>query len=75
MKTTVTPLTAVYAQWLESFRSMLPGWSKKPDEPTAKQEKVAAHQEWEDEGGTVSPTDATLPGPVPVPADLPKLPL
>ncbi len=52
-----TPFTAVYAQWLESFRAMIPGCAK-PDAAvpmSPKQEQAAANEEWEDEGGSLKP--------------------
>jgi hypothetical protein len=57
MKSTTTPFTAVYTQWLDSFRAMLPGGAPAgPSEAvTRKQEQVAANQEWEDEGGSIKP--------------------
>jgi len=52
-----SPFTAIYTQWLDSFRAMIPGGMPAgPSEETArKQEQVAANQEWEDEGGSVKP--------------------
>ncbi|HLX81406.1 MAG TPA: hypothetical protein VKS43_12575 [Burkholderiales bacterium] len=57
MNTPVTPFTAVYTQWLDSFRALIPGGAPSgPSEAvTRKQEQVEAHQEWEDEGGSVKP--------------------
>ena len=73
MKTTVTPFTAVYTQWLDSFRAMLPGYA--PEAPaeqagltTLKQEQAAANQEWEHEGGSIKPA------PTPEAKDAPKIP-
>ena len=71
MKPSVTPFTAIYSQWLESFKAIFPGagLSGNPEEklPTAAQ--VAAVQEWEDEGGSLKPAEAkeagktgTIPG-------------
>jgi hypothetical protein len=53
-----TPFTAIYTQWLESFRALIPGCAPAgpSEETTRKQEQVAAHQEWEDEGGSVVQT-------------------
>ena len=61
MDPTNTPFTAIYAQWLESFRAMLPGGrpSRPSEELTPKQEQVAATQEWEDEGGSIKPPTET----------------
>lgn len=57
MRTTVTPLTTIYTQWLDSFRAIMPGG--KSAVPTAvpapQQERVIAKQEWENEGGSVKP--------------------
>ena len=67
-----TPFTAIYAQWLESFRAMIPG-GRPPgpsEELTPKQEQVAANQEWEDEGGSIKPSAETKP----VIASVPKIP-
>jgi hypothetical protein len=67
MNPTNTPFTAIYAQWLESFRAMIPG--NRPSGPagelTPKQEQVAATQEWEDEGGSIKPPAETKPAPAP----------
>ena len=64
-----TPFTAIYAQWLESFRAMIPGSGKSgpSDELTPKQEQVAANQEWEDEGGSIKPPADTKPALAPAP--------
>jgi hypothetical protein len=64
-----TPFTAIYAQWLESFRAMIPGGGRAgPSEDlTRKQEQVAANQEWEDEGGSIKPPTATKPALAPAP--------
>lgn len=58
MNTPVTPFTAIYTQWLESFRALLPGGAPSGPSESAihKQEQVAANQEWEDEGGSVVQT-------------------
>ena len=64
-----TPFTAIYAQWLESFRAMIPG-GKTPgpsEELTPKQEQAAANQEWEDEGGSIKPPAETKPDRAPGP--------
>lgn len=72
MKPSVSPFTAIYTQWLESFRAMFPGGG--PAGPSAeatlppKAEKVAAVQEWEDEGGSIKPA------PVTEAKDAPKIP-
>ncbi len=73
MKTPDHPFTAIYTEWLDAFRGMLPGWhpTATPKEPTAKEAQVAANQEWEDEGGTVRPAEK----PALVPAPAPKIPL
>jgi hypothetical protein len=64
-----TPFTAVYAQWLESFRALIPGARpRSAEEQTPKQEQVTANQEWEDEGGSVKPV------PTPEVKDAPKIP-
>ncbi len=68
-----SPFTPIYAQWLDSFRSLFPGGaansSSSPAEAlTPKQEQVAANQEWEDEGGSVKPV------PTPEAKDAPKIP-
>jgi hypothetical protein len=71
MKPPVTPFTAVYSQWLASFRAMLPGFAPPPAEAAhsaLKKERVAATQEWEDEGGSVKPA------PTPEVKDAPKIP-
>jgi hypothetical protein len=67
MKNDVNPFVAAYAQWLDSFRAMLPGWPPLPKEPPCGQAQVAANQEWEDEGGSIQSTDTTTPGSVPAP--------
>ncbi len=51
------PFTALYVQWLDAFRALIPG-AAKPGASEAlghAQEQVAANQEWEDEGGSVKP--------------------
>ena len=57
MKPTASPFTAIYTEWLSSFRALLPGgWSAAPStELPAKAAQVAADQEWEDEGGAIKP--------------------
>lgn len=55
MTTPDTPFTRIYAQWLESFRALIPGATKAGPSETRKQEQVAANQEWEDEGGALKP--------------------
>ena len=57
MKPPVSTFTAVYTEWLDSFRAMLPGGSRTAParEPTPKEAQAAAHQEWEDEGGSIKP--------------------
>jgi hypothetical protein len=58
VSTSNTPFIALYIQWLESFRAMIPGWrqpSGTPRELTPRQEQAAANQEWEDEGGSIKP--------------------
>ena len=70
MTTPQTPFTALYTQWLESFRALIPG--ARPAGPatelTPKQEQVIANQEWEDEGGSVKPV------PTPEAKEAPKIP-
>jgi len=62
-----TPFTAIYMQWLDSLRSLIPGYPAKPAAvPTPKQEQAAANQEWEDEGGSIKPPETT-PGVKPAP--------
>jgi hypothetical protein len=71
MKPSVIPFTAVYTQWLDSFRALLPG-SMPPGSSQAinhSREQAAANQEWEHEGGSIRP--ASTPGA----KDAPKLPL
>ncbi len=70
MKPPVTPFTAVYTQWLDSFRALFPGGAPAgPSEAVArKREQVAANQEWEDEGGSCKPA------PTPEVKDAPKIP-
>ena len=70
MKTPST-FTTVYTEWLDTFRSMIPGGSHaSPAGKTApKAEQVAAVQEWEDEGGCIKPEKK--PGLAPAP----KIPL
>lgn len=55
MKTPLTTFTAVYTEWLETFRSMIPGGTHAAPagELTPKAAQVVADQEWEDEGGSV----------------------
>ena len=64
-----TPFTAIYAQWLESFRAMIPGGkpSGPSEELTPKQEQAAANQEWEDEGGSIKPQTEAKPAVAPGP--------
>ena len=70
MKPTGTPFTVFYTQWLDSFRALLPGGAPAaPAEPSAlKEERVAATQEWEDEGGSIKPA------PTPEVKHAPKIP-
>ena len=65
-----TPFTAIYTEWLESFRAMIPGGAPAgPSEAVVrKEEKVAANQEWEGEGGSVKAV------PVAECKDAPKIP-
>lgn len=65
-----TPFTAIYSQWLESFRALFPGGaaSSPAEALTPKQEQVVANQEWEDEGGSIKPV------PTPEAKDAPKIP-
>jgi hypothetical protein len=63
-----TPFTALYAQWLESFRAMIPGGRPAPpEELTPRQEQVAATQEWEQEGGSIKPQIEAKPALAPAP--------
>ena len=73
MKLPVSPITAIYTEWLNSFRALIPGSSAAtpPETLTPKQEQVAANQEWEDEGGSVKPPKVLDTEPV----IAPKLPL
>jgi hypothetical protein len=64
MKPTVTPFTAIYTQWLDSFRALIPGMSEGPSEKLSA--KPAAIQEWEDEGGSIKPVPSK-PGVEPAP--------
>ena len=54
-----TPFTDIYAQWLDSFRALIPGgWRAGPSEDVKrKQEQVAANEEWEHEGGSLKPAE------------------
>jgi hypothetical protein len=67
MKNPVGPLTAIYTEWLDTIRGILPGWhpAAPSSESTAKQAQVSANQEWEDEGGSIRTADNTAaqPGP------------
>ena len=64
MKPTVSPLTAIYTEWLGAFRSLLPGgWYDAPaPESTPKAAHTEAVQEWEDEGGAIKPAAPKQPG-------------
>ena len=57
MSTPNLPFTAIYTQWLESFRALIPGWAPPglSEDASRKREQVAANQEWEHEGGSVKP--------------------
>lgn len=69
MKPTVTPFTAMYTQWLDSFRAMLPGGGPSADKTLPpKAAQAAAVQEWEDEGGSIKPV------PTAEAKDAPKIP-
>jgi hypothetical protein len=70
MSTPETPFTAIYAQWLETFRALIPGGAPAgPSEAlTPRQEQAAANQEWEDEGGSIKPV------PTSEVKDAPKIP-
>ena len=76
MKTTDTPIptpfTAIYTQWLESFRALIPGNKKvtAAEKMTPKEALKQAKQDWEDEGGSCKPPAAEA-GVEPAP----KLPL
>jgi len=64
MKPPITAFTALYTEWLDTFRGMIPGAHKPPaGEPTAKEAQVVANQEWEDEGGSIKPETSTDPAP------------
>jgi hypothetical protein len=52
MNSSNTPFTEVYAQWLDSFRAMIPG-SAPAQKVVEKKAEVVAKQEWEDEGGNL----------------------
>jgi len=67
MKTPVGSLTAIYSEWLETIRGMLPGWrpAAPSGESTASQAQVSANQDWEDEGGSIRTADNTAPQPGP----------
>ena len=70
MKSHVTVFTEIYAQWLDSFRAIFPGGAPTGQSEPAerKQERVAATQEWEDEGGSIKPA------PTPEVKNAPKIP-
>ena len=70
MKPIATPFTTVYTQWLDAFRALLPGFAPAApaEQSPLKKERVAATQEWDNEGGTVKPA------PVPEAKDAPKIP-
>ena len=55
MDTSHTAFTKLYTQWLDSFRALIPGITQAGRSESRKQEQVAAHQEWEDEGGALRP--------------------
>ena len=65
MKPPVSTFTSIYAEWLDTFRAMLPGGSPTAlaREPTPKEAQVASNQEWEDEGGAIKPEKTTDPAP------------
>jgi hypothetical protein len=68
MKPPIMPFTALYTQWLDSFRVLLPG--REPAAPagelTPKAAQSAADQEWEEEGGCITPAQKA-PGRAPAP--------
>ena len=43
------------AEWLKTFRAMFPGGAHAANDPTSREELVAAKQEWEGEGGNLKP--------------------
>jgi hypothetical protein len=55
---TYSTFTSVYTEWMDAFRTLLPGGAAAPaEEPTPKAAHTAAVQEWEDEGGCIKPAD------------------
>ena len=72
MKTSLTTFTAVYTEWLATFRSMIPGGAPAAPagELTPKAAQVVADQEWEDEGGCIKQAKKN-----PEQAPAPKIPL
>ena len=69
MKSPYTTIPARFTKALSTGWSMLTGTPVPAKVLTAKAEQVAAHQEWEDEGGTCKPAEK------PVMKPAPKLPL
>ena len=65
-----SPFTAIYTEWLDSFRAMIPGATPAglSEHVKRKEEKAAANQEWEGEGGSVKAV------PVAECKDAPKIP-
>ena len=63
MKPPVSAFTTIYAEWLDSFRALLPGGSHmaQASDVNAKAAQTAAQQEWEDEGGSIKPEKASAP--------------
>ncbi len=56
MNPTVAAFSAIYAAWLDVFRSLIPGGTATPSaEATPKAAQAEAVQEWEDEGGSIKP--------------------
>ena len=61
-------LSEYSTEWLKTFRAMFPGGASSPvKEPTPKEAQVAANQEWEHEGGCITPEKAPAPAQAPVP--------
>jgi len=69
MKSPYTTIPARFTKALSTGWSMLTGTPVPAKVLTAKAEQVAAHQEWEDEGGTCKPAEKLVTKPAP------KLPL
>ena len=65
MNPTNTPFTAIYAQWLESFRAMIPrGRPSGPSEElTLKQDRPRPNRSGKTKGGSIKRQTETKPGP------------